>query len=132
MTDNLYDGEFHVPFPSWVLVKKSCIAKSGDGTARFTKDPVWLMVTDDKGEESVPVFTDEDTALSFCVASALEDEAEMIAAEDAQHLAKMLELIKGLHDASYVVFDPKKPIGASPRVYPIDYAVKRLMKGLNL
>ena len=32
MADELYDDEFHVPFPSWLLVRNDCVQNIDDGT----------------------------------------------------------------------------------------------------
>jgi hypothetical protein len=132
MADELYDEDFHVTYPSWMLVKKDCVARNSDGTVRFVKKPNWLVFTDDQGEESVPVFTDEDTAASYCQVSNHSDDAEAIPVADAQELAYILARIEGTGVATLVVFDPKKDVGAARCVWPIDYAVERLRKGLGL
>jgi hypothetical protein len=132
MADELYDEDYHVPFPSWLLVKKDCVARKADGTAQFTRDPIWLLLRDTQGGQSMPVFTDEHTALSYCEATDVVDEAEMIAAQDAQYLVAVLEVTKVMKGVTEVVFDPKSDEGITPRVYPIDYVIERLRKGLDL
>jgi hypothetical protein len=133
MPDSPYEPHFHVSFPSWLLVRKDCVGKTKGGTTGFVKKPVWLTLKGKEGNKSVPVFTDEETAVSFCEASpGLLDEATMINADDGQQLADMLELIAGTDKAENVVLDPKSETAGSRHVWAIEYAVERLRSGLDL
>jgi hypothetical protein len=115
MPDELYDESFHVTYPAWLLVHKSCVVLSDDGTAQFVGPPNWLTSDDDQGERAVLVFTDEHTALSYCEASGLVDEAEMIAQQDAVQLADVLDLLNRTGKATWVTFDPTKVGGRGVR-----------------
>jgi hypothetical protein len=132
MADELYDEGFHVPYPCWLIVKKDCVARTAEGVVQFTKDPVWLLMKDDNGEDSVPVFTDDDTALGYCQAAGLVDEVEIIGSPNGQNLADTLQVINGMGKAAYVVFDPRTPKGRTQLVWPIGYAIERIRAGLGL
>jgi hypothetical protein len=131
MAEALYDEGFHVTYPAWLLVKKTCVTEAPGGTVQLKRPLVWSTMVDEEGHKTLPVFTDDSAALDYCVKSTLVDEVTMIAAQNAQYLADFLELIKGTGCASDVSFDPQKSVGQM-RCWPIDYAVDRLRKGLDL
>jgi hypothetical protein len=132
MTEELYDDDFHVSYPSWLIVHESCITGAREGEATFAGRIKWLCLHDDaSGESSLAIFTDEHLAESFVEASGLPD-AAIIAAENARRLADFLELADGLSAAALVVFDPEKATGWTRRVWPIAYVVQRLRKGKGL
>ena len=123
MEPELYDGDFYVHYPSWIIVHKNSIVATGE-QLKLTGQPEFLMIGDDANDKSFPVFSDDDLAVRFLEASNLQAFAA-VAAENPQTLLAFLGAVNG-KPASHVVFDPPKTSGWERRVWPIEYVIKRL------
>ena len=111
-------ADFQVPYPCWLFVRKDCIAKQEDGTVRFIKSPIWVLLTSIEGAQIVPVFTHEDTASIFSTETASLFASKMIAASNSEELGDYLELIAGMYGVTFVCFDPPKDTGIFLRLWP--------------
>jgi hypothetical protein len=105
MTDELYDDEFHVTYPAWVLVHEDDLIRTEAGTVKLKDTARWVTLVDDQGERAFPVFTDGDTAEAFCEAAGILD-TETLAVADQQQLVGILRLIEAARAAVCVLFDP--------------------------
>jgi hypothetical protein len=125
------DAGFYVSNPCWLLVHKNSVAPADDGTATLTDRVKWLVMDTDLGTKNVPVFTDEDSAARYREADGLDD-AVGIGVANAEELASILCRVADGGHATEVLFDPRKSVGAARNVWPIDYVIDRILKGLSL
>lgn len=122
--------EFLITFPCYLLLHERCIVYNKKGKATGYAQPfVFVALESDKGEKSLPVFTDKDLAISFIDVS--DDlECACILVSNAHELIAFLDVAKD--KSPFVVFDPVKPKGWSKQVWPTDYVITQVKKGDGL
>jgi hypothetical protein len=117
--------EFQVCFPCYLLLHPSSIVFDNDGNAvGFSDQLIFVGIADDKGERSLPLFTDRDLSERFVDAMEGKPSVACVFAKHEEELVNFLEEARG-HFSS-VVFDPEKPTGWTRRVWPIDYVITQL------
>ena len=91
-----------------------------------------VTMKNDRGQLSLPVFTDQDLAQRYWNDSDdLPDKVTVGTFDTPEKLADLLDVAQA-DGIAYVVFDPKKSSGANPRAWPIAYAAERIRNRLDL
>lgn len=117
--------DFHVTYPSWILVHESSLATDEQGIVTFADQIAFVTLEDTSRQRCLPVFTDEDLATRFIDEAQGMDEVRAIAAEDPAMLGDFLAMATGV--AAFVVFDPQTAVGWNRRVWLIEHVIQRLL-----
>jgi hypothetical protein len=123
---------YHVSFPTYLIVRRDSVAISDDGTMGLVERPRWRLTRCDGNEPAVPVFTDEDGALTYREAESIADETVSFPCYDRDELADVLTTIQSKRLAPLVAFDARKPDIVVRHVWRIAYVIAQLRKGEDL
>jgi hypothetical protein len=123
-------GTFVVVYPCWVLMRKDSFGEDEHGR-RTWKSPVKLLLIDNEGGNStVPVFSDGDLAVRFKKESGGYEDFLTVKVPTPKMLVSILE--QNRSEADSMSFDQPKIPGKPVAIWPLDYAIQRLEAGQDL
>ena len=118
-------GTFLVTYPCWALVHKDSIVRDSSGKPISYTSPVeFLVLDDDKGGSTLPLFTDGDLASRFRKESGGMEDMEIVAVTSAKMLVETLEMARDTADA--MSFDQPKMRARPYAIWPLKYAIQRI------
>jgi hypothetical protein len=124
-------GTFVITYPCWAIVHKHSIVRDANNKPIAYTSPIQFMVIDDnKGGTTFPVFTDADLADRYLKASDNSEDFKIVAVTSPQMLASALKACRGIADA--MSLDQPKLFSKPYAIWPLEYAIQKIEAGEQL
>jgi hypothetical protein len=124
-------GTFAVVYPCWALVQNDSLRRDMAGKIVGYNTPVkFLIIEDQEGRGTFPVFSDGDLSIRFKTASGGYDNYLTLQIPTPAMLIDILKRSRGCADA--MSFDQPTMREKPFAIWPMEYAIRKLEAGQDL